>query len=228
MKINEPSNTVLVGIYGAGGFGREVAQMLHASNNKRPKTPVTSRTVFVETSPERDEANGLPVISEDEFFNVFCSEKLFTVAIASSSVRRLVALRMIQRGATPMSVVSRESIIDPSARIGEGAIIGPFVSINANTSIGSFFHANMYSYVAHDAIIGDFVTLAPRVSVNGNVHISHDVFVGTNAVIKQGSGHTPLTIGNGAFIGMGALVSKNVEQGTTVVGYPAREIPASP
>ena len=88
--------------------------------------------------------------------------------------------------------------------------------------IGTHFHANIYSYVAHDCVIGDYVTFAPRVSCNGNVHIEDDVYIGTGAVIEQGTPDKPLVIGKGATIGMGAVVTKDVPPGAVVVGNPAR------
>ena len=45
--------------------------------------------------------------------------------------------------------------------IGPGAILNSFVHLTSNISIGEHFHANIYSYVAHDCVIGDFVTFAP-------------------------------------------------------------------
>ena len=225
MKVSATSVDELHGIYGAGGFGREVAHIVQTSSLRHSENRGEKRLVFIESSPAVSETNGIPIVSEDEFFTIPAKYRVFTIAIAASPIRRRLSARMLEKGATPISVVSLHSIIHPSAIIGDGAIIAPFVSVTANAKIGAFFHANMYSYVAHDSIIGDFVTLAPRVAVNGNVHISNDVFIGTSAVIKQGSKSIPLKIGEGASIGMGALVSKPVDQGTTVVGYPGRVMP---
>lgn len=50
--------------------------------------------------------------------------------------------------------------------------------------IGRSFHANIYSYVAHDCIIGDYVTFAPSVKCTGNVVIEDCVYIGTGAMRK--------------------------------------------
>jgi acetyltransferase-like isoleucine patch superfamily enzyme len=88
--------------------------------------------------------------------------------------------------------------------------------------IGKFFHANLFSYVAHDCTIGDYVTFAPNVACNGNVMIGDHAYIGTGAVLKQGTREAPLRIGEGAVVGMGAVVTKDVAPFTTVVGNPAR------
>ena len=106
--------------------------------------------------------------------------------------------------------------------IGEGSLLCPFSCLTSNIKIGKFFHANIYSYVAHDCIIGDYVTFAPGVKCNGNIHIEDHAYIGTGAVIKQGTPDKPLVIGKGAIVGMGAVVTKSVPAGVTVVGNPAR------
>ena len=107
-------------------------------------------------------------------------------------------------------------------QLGEGAVLSPFVTLTSNIRIGKHFHANLYSYVEHDCVIGDFVTFAPGVKCNGNVVIEDHAYIGAGTVIKQGKPGQPLVIGRGAVVGMGAVVTKSVQPGLTVVGNPAR------
>jgi sugar O-acyltransferase (sialic acid O-acetyltransferase NeuD family) len=164
--------------------------------------------------------NGYPVISDDEFLAAK-GEKVFNIAIADSSVRERIAKRFIERGACPFSVVASSSVNLGHNMIGEGAVLCPFVAIMVNAKIGKFFHANVYSYVAHDCVIGDFVTFAPGVRCTGRVVIEDYAYIGTGACIKPGSDEKPMVIGRGAIVGMGAIVTKSVEPLMTVVGNPA-------
>ena len=111
--------------------------------------------------------------------------------------------------------------------IGEGAILCANTVLTGDIKIGCHFHCNIYSYVAHDCRIGDFVTCAPRVCCNGRIVIDDNAYIGTGAVLKQGSHSKPLRIGKGAIIGMGAIVLNDVEDGEVVVGNPARVIRGS-
>jgi len=111
-----------------------------------------------------------------------------------------------------------------NVKIGEGAILSPFVTLTSNIRIGKHFQANLYSYVEHDCVIGDYVTFAPGVKCNGNVVIEDHAYIGTGAIIKQGQTNCPIVIGRGAVVGMGAVVTKSVAPGVTVVGNPARPI----
>jgi len=232
MRSNSPSRaaTIVLGLYGVGGFAREVMPFAREciANSEEFKVQGEREVYFVETMPKAKEANGIPVISEDEFFELECSERLFNVAIGDSKDRERIASTCIRRGAKPYSLRSPNALIYGNNDIGEGAIICANSMVTSNAKIGRFFHSNIYSYVAHDCIVGDFVTFAPRVHCNGNVHIRDHAYLGTCAVIKQGAATRPLVIGEGAVIGMGAIVTKDVAPYTTVVGNPARPIHGRP
>jgi acetyltransferase-like isoleucine patch superfamily enzyme len=103
-------------------------------------------------------------------------------------------------------------------------VLSPFVTLTSNIEIGRCFHANLYSYVEHDCRIGDFVTFAPAVRCNGNVHVHDHAYVGTGALLRQGTKERPLVVGEGAVVGMGAVVTRDVPPGATVVGNPARPL----
>lgn len=207
------------GLYGAGGFGREVLAL--AKSQLGPAW----RIVFVETEPHETEVNGVALLSEDAFFALPAEERRFVVSIADSRVRAAVAHRCVERGARPLSLHAASATVYDACSIDEGAILCANTTITSNVRIGRHFHANLYSYVAHDCVIGDHVTFAPRVSCNGNVHIGDHAYIGTGALLRPGvPGGRPLTIGEGAIVGMGAVVLEDVAPHTTVVGAPAKPI----
>ena len=145
-----------------------------------------------------------------------------TIAIANSLVREKLVARLNQDNVQHLEIQAANTVILDEVEIGEGSLLCPFTCITSNIKIGKFFHANIYSYVAHDCVIGDYVTFAPGVKCNGNIHIEDHAYIGTGAVIKQGTPDKPLVIGKGAVVGMGAVVTKSVPAGVTVLGNPAR------
>jgi sugar O-acyltransferase (sialic acid O-acetyltransferase NeuD family) len=142
------------------------------------------------------------------------------IAIGNSPVRRELAERL--KGHSVANVIAPTAIIGEDVEIGEGAVFCDHTMVTASARIGRQFQCNIYSYVAHDCVIGDYVTFGPRVCCNGNVHIGDGAHIASGANIRNGTPDKPLLIGAGAFVGMGAVVTKDVPPGITVIGNPAR------
>lgn len=221
MAKSTSDSPVLFGLVGAGGFGRTAMpwalEQLSTQFGGRGFS-----ACYVESSPASSTVNGLPCLSPELFMQTPAQAHLFNVAIADSHIRAELVDRLVGHGARPIQIQADTATIGPTNSIGEGAVFGHLSTVTTNIRIGRFFHCHMYAYVEHDSVIGDFVTFAPRVSCNGNVHIGDHAYIGTGAVIRQGTPDKPLVIGEGAVVGMGAVVTKDVPPHTTVVGNPAR------
>lgn len=210
----------LYGLYGASGFGREImywfARQLERAGDK-------SRVVYIDDGSDNTVVDGLEVLNYEAFLAQAETEKFAAIAIANSVVREKLDQRL-QRDLIRQIPVCGDYSFVRGATLAEGSILSAYVDITANIRIGRCFHANTYSYVGHDCVIGDYVTFAPRVGCNGNVHIEDHAYIGTGAIIKQGTPDKPLVIGRGAIVGMGAVVTKDVPPGVTVVGNPAKPL----
>lgn len=204
-------------IFGSGGFGRELilpAQQMLAGRGAPPAWEL----VFVSDKPG-DEVLGIAELSPD----VLGDDDEVIIAVGDSRTRQAISERLL----APSGVLkARTAIVGPGVEYGEGAVFCDFTIVTASAKIGRHFQCNIYSYVAHDCIIGDFVTFAPKVSCNGNVHVGDGAYIGTGAVLKQGTPSEPLIIGEGAVVGMGAVVTRSVPPGAVVVGNPAKPLPA--
>lgn len=202
-----------IGLCGTGGFAREIAPLALLQSG-------VDVVAFVAPQPGETALDGLPVIAQSDLPD----DMALSIPVADAAVRRRIDADLRAAGRGFVSIVAPTCVFRGPSEIGEGAILCDHVVITANVVIGRHFHANLFSYVAHDCVIGDFVTLAPRASVNGNVVIEDDVYVGTGAVLKQGTPDKPLRIGKGAVIGMGAVVTRDVAPGVVVVGNPAKPL----
>lgn len=216
--------TIHFGLIGAGGFGREVMPYVRASISSELHVAEHSITVyFVETwEPRQVTCNGYPLISLANFINL-PGDKFFNIAIGDGKIRKQIFDKITNR-AQSLPIISQNCMILDANEIAQGAVLCANVMVTSNARIGQFFQGNIYSYIAHDCIIGDYVTFAPGVHCNGNVRVDDYAYIGTGAIIKQGTPEKPTRIGSGAIIGMGAVVTKDVPAGVTVVGNPARPL----
>jgi sugar O-acyltransferase (sialic acid O-acetyltransferase NeuD family) len=208
-----------VAIFGVSGFGREVMPL---ARQQWAASGEPHELVFVDDHPPASECNGHRVLTYAEWVAQPASSRHINIAIANSSIRQKLVARCEADGVQFFEVRAANVVQLDDVHMGVGAILSAFVHLTSNIRIGKHFHANIYSYVAHDCVVGDFVTFAPGVMCNGNVVVEDHAYIGTGAVIKQGQPGAPLVIGGGAVVGMGAVVTKSVPPGVTVVGNPAR------
>jgi sugar O-acyltransferase (sialic acid O-acetyltransferase NeuD family) len=208
-------------VLGASGCGRGVLPLLRAQLVKESHP---WDLVFVDDNPPSVSLNGHRVLTYADWLAEPAESRHITLAIANSTIREKLADRCLRDGVRFVEVRASNVVELDDVKVGEGAILCPFVTLTSNIRIGKQFHANIYSYIEHDCVIGDFVTFAPGVHCNGNIHIEDHAYIGAGAVIKQGVPGRPLVIGRGAVVGMGAVVTKDVPEEATVVGNPARPL----
>ena len=144
------------------------------------------------------------------------------------------------------------AIIDDGATIGEGSRIWHWAHICSGAVIGKGCSFGQNVFVGNKVTIGNNVKVQNNVSVYDNVHLEDDVFCGPSMVftnvynprsavtrkdeyrdtlVKQGAtlGANStivcgVSIGKYAFIGAGAVVTRNVPDYALMVGVPARQI----
>lgn len=210
----------LYGVYGASGFGREVMPLLRAQVDNDPE----AECVFVDDSMIEYTMNGHKCMTFEQFLCHPATTRAVTLAIGDGRVRAKLAEKCEVAGVKFIGVRAENCMVLDESPIAEGMILCGFATITSNATIGRHFHGNIYSYVAHDCVIGDFVTFAPGVMCNGNVHIEDHAYIGAGAVLRQGKPGRPLIVGAGAVVGMGAVVTKDVPPGVTVIGNPAKPL----
>jgi sugar O-acyltransferase (sialic acid O-acetyltransferase NeuD family) len=201
-----------IAIYGCGGFGREVAPLAVENGDE---------VLFISDNPEdHGEVAGHRCVGLDDV----PADYRFVVAVSDGAIRKRLSEKARAAGLGPGSIIAKSARLLGRQTIGEEAIICDFVIITDTVKIGRGFQANTFAVVGHDSDIGDFVTLGPRASLNGNTVAEDLCHVAYGACLRNGVPGRPLRIGAGAFVGMGAVVTKDVPAGAVMVGNPARPL----
>ena len=150
------------------------------------------------------------------------------------------------------ATVHPSAIVDAGAQLGEGTHVWHFAHVCAGARIGPGCSLGQGVFVANDVLIGRNVKIQNNVSVYDAVTLEDDVFCGPSMVFTNV--HNPraavprkaeyrrtqvrrgatlganctivcgTTIGEYAFVGAGAVVSRDVPDFALVVGVPARRI----
>jgi len=139
------------------------------------------------------------------------------IGMLDGKLRNYISTKLIDRKLKPISVVSKFSIIDKSAKIGHGFLAMPNSVVHKNVKIGNNCYLNVNSIIDHECKIGDGVHVMGSAYIAGRVKISDFASIGANATILP-----DLKIGKGAVVGAGSVVTKNVKPYHVVVGNPAR------
>ncbi|MDO4638087.1 MAG: acetyltransferase [Lautropia sp.] len=217
---------IAYGLYGTGGFGREVMPLLQAyvARCAQRDHSAIHDVFYIDLSSRLEPLRGITILSEADFLALDHDEKYFNIAIANSRVREKIACNFLAQGIIPLRLQAEDVVCYDGVSLGEGSILCTRTVLTSDIRIGRFFHGNIFSYVSHDCVLGDFVTFAPNVHCNGTIHIHDHAYIGAGATIRQGTHEKPLVIGEGAIVGMGAVVIRDVPAYTTVIGNPARRL----
>lgn len=204
-------------IFGAGGFGREVAWLAEQSWHDKVAP------VFVVDKPEflGDPVNNIPIVLTSD---ILAEDAKFCMGVGDPVLKRIATDKLCSYQMDAARLIHPRTEISNTVSVSDGVIVCAGCILTVNIKLAQHVHINLDCTIGHDVEVGEFSTLSPGVHVSGNVQIGSDVFIGTGANIINGTRDKPLMIGSGVIIGAGAVVNRDVPANTMVAGVPHKKI----
>lgn len=208
-------------IVGAGGFGRETADVVEAINAVSPE-PLWDLLGVVDDRPsdanlERLSKRGLAYLGTVKWLLSNSPGGRYVVGIGAPAVRRGIADEMDSAGLLPATLVHPAATMGSDVSLGAGTVVCAGSRITTNIRVGRHVHVNPNVTIGHDTVLGDFVSLNPASSVSGDCSIGDGVLVGVGAVILN-----QVSVGPNTTVGAAACVVRDAPADVILKGVPAR------
>jgi len=202
------SNTQKLILAGYGGFGREVAAWIcasnmpyevigHIDNEKAGEPSVLGR--IVDHTPRSDVA--------------------YVTCFGDGYARHKVRCDLEARGAYMGTIVSPNAIYATSLMTAKNSVFLGFCSISNDVTLGDDVLVQSMACIGHDVRIGDGVTVSAHAFVGGFATLGRLCTLHPHSVVLP-----HVNIDEGAIVGAGAVVIRDVAPYTTVFGSPAKVI----
>ncbi len=209
-----------IAIYGAGGFGREVACLLNKINEVEPTWELVG---FFDDGIEKGSqiSHFGKVLGGIDELNAWTSELSIAITIGNPKIVQTLVSKITNPN------IQFPNIIAPTVyfadkdtfKIGKGNIIQKHCSFSCDVTIGDFNVMDGADVFGHDDVVGSFNTFMPAMRISGEVTIGDGNFFGVGSIILQ-----QIKIGNNVRLGAGSVLMRKPKEGCLYMGNPAKKM----
>lgn len=205
-----------IAIYGAGGFGREVACLLREINEVSPTWNFVG--FFDDGLDAGTQTPYGKILGNSDALDAVREPLAVAFAIANPNVLKT----LVERIQNPH--IEFPNLIAPdvhfrnrdSVKFGRGNIINTRSAISCDCVFGDFNLSVFDNVFGHDFLLGDFNVFFTGTRISGNVKIGNANIFGSSAVVLQN-----LKIGNGNTLAASSLLVASVGDDASYIGVPA-------
>lgn len=207
-----------IAIYGAGGFGKEVACLIHWINEVKSQWDLIG-FFDDEVEPGTFISHYGKVLGGMSTLNSWNKPLNVVFAIGSNKVLRKLSSLISNTNISFPNIIAPNFVIKDTAtfRIGKGNIIQGGCVISCDVVVGDFNVFNGAVVLGHDVKIGDCNILMPAVRISGEVVIGDCNFFGVGSIVLQ-----QLKIENNTKLAAGSVLMTKPKAGSLYLGVPAK------
>lgn len=198
-------------VVGAGGFGREVADLARSAG--------MDVAGFVGARLKGDRALSLPLLGGDDVLSSLRSRGIAQaalVAVGEPRVRERLLLMCEAAGLDLPPLVHAAASVLTTCPIGPGTIVYPGAVVMTDCRLGRGVLLNSGATLGHDVVIGDCANVGPGANIAGRVTIGARTLIGIGVTVRE-----RITIGADATVGAGSVVVKDLPDDVVAYGVPA-------
>lgn len=203
-------------LLGAGGLGREVANIIEGINRREEKYELLG---FLDDYSTADSIVGYPRLGGSDWILEHKDEVVCTCTIGDAEAKARVQSELMKQGVRFESIIAPTATVAKRVEIGAGCILYWHVGISIDCKLGAGVLLNDSVIIGHDTTIGDYTSIMTRSTISGNCQIGEKVDIGGHVFVIPGK-----KIGDGARVAAGSIVFSNVRAGATVLGNPAKRM----
>ena len=202
-------------IYGASGAGIEIYDQAERSNQI---DRTYSKIILIDDFEDETTYYGTRRIHFDSCAKYVEEEEAeFVVAVGEPASRKILADKIKNNGYKMATLIDKTAVVSPTATLFPGCIIGAGAIISSEAVLDENCMVLYQAIVGHHAHVGRNTVICPRSTVGGHSSVGENCFIGISSSMKQG-----VNLGKDVVVGMGSMVFRDVEDGATAVGNPAR------
>lgn len=199
-------------IIGASGHGKVVAELAIKMNKWK-------KFAFLDDDESIKTCMGLEVIGKTADAVIYKDKADFFVALGNNAVRERIQEKLIEQGLDLIILIHPSAVVSADVEIGIGSVVMAGGVINSSTRIGKGCIINTNSSLDHDNVIDDYVHISPGVSLAGTVRVGRGSWIGIGSVVSNN-----VNICSGCKAGAGAVIVKDITAPGTYVGVPVRRV----
>ena len=202
-----------LGIWGAGGLGREVLELAKIINTKEKRW---DEFIFIVDNVTVTEVNGEQVLSYEDAKKQY-SDLEIAMGIGEPGIRE-EKFRILEKDGVFIPTLIHPSVYVPNTTIiGRGVVIQFGCFVSCNVTIGDYVFLQPQCNIGHDDKLARGCIISGFGNLAGNVSVGEYSYLGLNVVVREG-----VSIGSHSIIGMGSVVHKDIEDDMIAMGNPAR------
>ena len=205
-------------VYGSGGMAREVVELIEDINKINPTWNILGYLDDIKGDCG-EVVNGYKILGDGNMLKKQDHPVYVVLAVGNPDAKEKIYKNIKDLNLVFPVLIHPTARIAHSAIIGEGSIIGIDCIVSVNVNIGKHVFLNMRTVVGHDTVISDFCSCLVNCVIAGDVAIDERALLGSGCIIMEKT-----HIGRKARVGMGSIVSCDVQDNHVVMSRPAKSM----